>query len=232
MQTIVSISFFKYRYINQLWALPQMKFAYDEIKRQKGNQFHKMLGTGGGKGFSIIPDFSIYALLIVWDNMVNAHTFFDNAEVFKNFKDHAYEHWTILMIPLKSHGKWSGINPFAADPNISLGNKPLAVITRASINRRKFWHFWRSVPSVNKEISHQQDLLFTKGIGELPFVEQGTFSIWKNKEAMIKFAYQSPAHKQAIKKTKKLEWYDEELFAQFVPVESFGLWKGIDPLCK
>ena len=227
MKTIASISFFRYKNINKLWALPQMRYTHKKIIKNKGIHFYKMMGTGGGDGFSLIPDFSTYALLIVWNDKLNTYDFFNQSEIYHEFKEHAHETWSIIMVPVHSHGKWSGINPFPAQRDYySSDTQPIAVITRASINRKKAWQFWRTVPHINQEVFQHRDLIFTKGIGEFPLIEQATFSIWKTKEAMVNFAYQSEAHKKAIIKTKLTGWYDEELFARFIPVDSIGKWKG------
>ncbi len=36
--------------------------------------FYKLLGTGAGEGFSLVPDFSTYAVLAVWNDYENAKT--------------------------------------------------------------------------------------------------------------------------------------------------------------
>lgn len=59
-------------------------------------------------------------------------------------------------------------------------------------------------------------LIFSVGIGELPLIQQATFSIWENIEAMTDYAYKSPQHKKVIQMTQKINWYKEELFARFL----------------
>ena len=61
-------------------------------------------------------------------------------------------------------------------------------------------------------------------------IQMATFSIWKNMEALKKFAYQSEAHKVAIQKTRELDWYSEEMFCRFQPYQSLGTWEGKNPL--
>jgi heme-degrading monooxygenase HmoA len=53
-----------------------------------------------------------------------------------------------------------------------------------------------------------------------------TFSLWKDFEAVKEFAYISEQHKEAIRKTRKNEWYREELFSRFHPYKSSGTWQG------
>jgi heme-degrading monooxygenase HmoA len=68
------------------------------------------------------------------------------------------------------------------------------------------------------------------GIGEMPYIKQATFSVWESKEAMKQFAYQMAQHTAVIKKTKKENWYSEDMFVRFRPVKTFGSIKGNDPL--
>jgi hypothetical protein len=73
-------------------------------------------------------------------------------------------------------------------------------------------------------------LLFTKGIGEVPFLQMATFSLWKDKQSLMDFAYKSREHTEAIAKTRSLDWYNEELFSRFEPYRSKGTWDGVPSL--
>jgi hypothetical protein len=75
-------------------------------------------------------------------------------------------------------------------------------------------------------------LIYTKGIGEAPLVQMATFSIWESLDALKNFAYTSPEHKEAIRKTRQIDWYKEEMFARFQPYQSTGVWCGHNPLNK
>lgn len=46
----------------------------------------------------------------------------------------------------------------------------------------------------------------------------------------MEFAYKSKDHQNAIKKTRQLDWYKEELFSRFQPYRSEGTWNGKVPL--
>ena len=61
--------------------------------------------------------------------------------------------------------------------------------------------------------------LWFKGIGELPFIQQATFSIWENLESVTNFAYKDLNHSDIVKKTKKRKWYKEDLFSRFVIID-------------
>lgn len=75
-------------------------------------------------------------------------------------------------------------------------------------------------------IQGREGLLFAIGIGEVPIVQQATFSLWENSRLMQQYAYRSPHHKEVVKRTRELGWYKEELFARFHPYRSEGEWDG------
>jgi len=46
---------------------------------------------------------------------------------------------------------------------------------------------------------------------------------------MKSFAYSLSEHKTVIRKTRDEKWYSEELFARFIPLQTAGTLKGINP---
>ena len=75
--------------------------------------------------------------------------------------------------------------------------------------------FWKSVPKASLAIKNAEGVEWFKGIGEWPFIQQATFSVWDNLESVKNFAYNKGAHSEIVKKTKKRNWYSEDLFARF-----------------
>ena len=195
------------------WAFKQMVYAHAQLKKC-GNEFYKLLGSGGGEGFSLLPDFGTYILLQTWPDEAVATRFFKSNPLFLEYLDMCSECRVIHARAYKADGTWNGINPFLnqegnAEPDM------LGVLTRASIKPALLWQFWRYVPGVSKKIFQSPGLIFAKGIGELPLVEQATFSLWEQQKAMQHFAYKQKEHAAVVKKTRELNWYSEELFARF-----------------
>lgn len=190
-----------------------------------GLVFFKMLGSGGGNGFSIWPNFGVYGLLGVWEEEAAARTFFREHELMQAYEKKARNSWTVFLKTAKVHGRWDGEVPFIENTDYDK-SRPLAVLTRATIRRKNLWQFWRFVPPVSRSMSqHRKGLLFSVGIGELPLVQQATFSIWQNAEAMMDYAYRSHHHARVVKRTREVGWYAEELFARFHPYDSIGSWE-------
>jgi heme-degrading monooxygenase HmoA len=212
---IVSITFFEYPKKNRWWAFNQMQLAISPLKNARGNKSFKLMGTGGGFGFSLKPDLSTYALLMVWEDLEAAQNF-SLSESYLRFNQQCKSNFTYWMRCIQSHGTWNGSNPFTASNEKTDG--PIMVITRARVKFRKVFQFLKHVPLTSHSAENAEGLLYTKGIGEWPAIEQATFSYWKKRELMEAYAYRS-GHKEVIKKVKEEGWYKEELFARFVPMK-------------
>ena len=227
---ITTISFFKYTSLrNKFWGLKMMQFAHKSLAKTSGLSFYRLLGSGKGRGFNPLPDWSVYCLIQVWESEEDAHTFFNSSNLMKQYKVHTDELFTLYMKNISVSGTWIGKTPFKKvvdlDPDL-----PIAVITRATIKWNWLLRFWKYVPTSQQGLDGNEGLIYTKGVGEIPIVQMATFSLWQNFEAVKQFAYKSKQHQEAIKKTRKNNWYREELFARFQPYKSTGTWEGKDLL--
>ncbi len=202
-----------------------MQFAHKALNALRGQIFYKLMGSGRGAGFNPFPDWSVYALLQVWDSEADADAFFTNAELIRHYRAHTEQMWTVYMKNILARGAWSGGNPFTPAEDLDPSNRRIAVITRATIKWHKLIPFWRYVPRSQQSLQDNPGLLFTKGIGEAPVVQMATFSIWKDLESLNAFAYQSRPHIGAIQRTRDLKWYKEELFSRFQPYRYEGEWE-------
>jgi hypothetical protein len=220
---ITTLTFFKYQGIyNKVWAFGMMQFAHGSLAQVKGQTFYKLMGSGKGLGFNPLPDWSVYSLLQVWEKEEDAEFFFSNAKLMQRYRQHCVGYQTYFLKNLISRGKWSGQNPFQPHSEPDKDNPYVAVITRATIKWSKLFRFWAYVPTAQQFLQNNPDLLYTKGIGEMPILQMATFSLWRNKEAIQKYAYQNKEHATAIQMTRTLDWYREELFARFQPYRTKG----------
>ena len=202
-----------------------MRLAYAELKNTQGLKFHKQLGSGAAQGFSIWPDWQVYAQLMVWESRAAFNQFLEKSSYYQENLRQSKEYLHVLLQPNQSKGTWNGIQPFHTSKEASSESDYMAVITRASIRPMKMLSFWYNVPAVSKHINEQKSLVFAKGVGEWPLIEQATFSIWNKKEAMQDFAYQQKEHREVIKKTREKDWYSEEMFVRFQVLDYFGTWQ-------
>lgn len=225
---LVTLSFFRYRGIkHQWWAMRQMQQSRKALSQIPSLDFFKLLGSGSGNGFSIWPDFSVYAVLCVWKSQLAARKALRNYPVFLNMQAKAVDQFTVYMQSIKCKGSWDQHQPFDSKASHQ-EDEPLAVITRASIAPKKLFSFWRRVPSVSRRLESVAGVAFSKGIGEIPLLEQATFSIWKSRKHMIDYAYRGKKHREMIKKTYEMNWYTEELFSEFKLLKVEQDWPGLD----
>lgn len=203
-----------------------------QLDQVPGLLFHKLLGSGQGKGFSIKPNFRRYGLMCTWESEEAADEFLERSELMLEYRLHTQEIWTVKLIPTQAHGLWDGKQPFTPQLQESVQTGPIAVLTRASINWRALPQFWRFTPKVSQSLEKAAGLICSIGLGELPLIRQATFSVWESLDAMKTYAYRDGLHQEVIKRTRAEKWYSEELFARFIPMESTGLWNGVDPLAS
>lgn len=203
------------------WAFGQM--GRRTLENPEGTLFSKMLGTGRN-GFSVIPDFQQYTFLASWESRQHADAFFASF-VFSDYAAQASEYHTLYLQPIQSHGRWDGIEPFLVSEDIEKGyNGPVVVLTRAKINFTKLVEFWRDVPKAQASLTDSEGVLLALGMGTVPLVEQATVSIWENVDAVKRYAYQKPGHREVVQHARQGDWFSEELFARFVPI---GEWRHI-----
>lgn len=206
-----------------------MNRAHGYLQGVNGLSFYRLMGSGKS-GFNPLPNWSVYALIMVWDSEKQAEDYFHASELFDLYQQHTEECYTIYLSSIRSKGEWSGINPFESKDRVADGNEKILVLTRATIKWRYLFKFWKYVPHSQKALESNPGLIYTMGIGEAPLVQMCTLSLWKNTESLEDFAYNQRGHQNAIAMTRTLDWYKEELFARFVAYRSEGTWYGKDLL--
>lgn len=219
---VTLIIFFEIKgFKNQYWTFSQMVLAYSKLKNVDGIEFFKSLGTGGGNGFDLTPSFTNYCWLMVWESEKHAREFLQNNLYFKIYRERCVSGQVLFLENILSHGLWSNLNPFEKAHDYIEDSKVL-VLTRARIKLSKLLQFWLKVGMTVKKLYSFSDLELAVGVGEFPLIQQATISIWKNKDAMNKFAYKDATHHEIIKLTRKYNWYREELFARFQIVDEIN----------
>lgn len=226
---VTTLSLFRFRGPwNKFWAFMHMGLAPAAITRLPGSGFLKMLGVGRDAAFHPAPNFGIYAILATWDGLDDARSALEGSDIFRRYRAHADEHWSVYLTATRSKGSWDAAEPF--EPNGARGRGPVGILTRASIDRRKLIPFWRSVPAVSEMVPEGAPLRFRIGMGEKPVVQLMTFSIWDDLEAAHAFAYRDGAHLETMRHARKDDWFSEDLFVRFAILDAQGTWEGARPL--
>jgi hypothetical protein len=178
------------------------------------------MGCGKNGTFDIVPDLSQWAILATHkldtsvSNKKNLSSLYGNfiAQWISLFASH---HITFLLDPIAGHGSWDGKQPFGDLPHKNNHSGTIVTLTRASIRLTKLHHFWKHVAPVAQEMTKAKGLIYSVGIGEVPWIKQATVSVWESEESMKQFAYGTQKHNEVIQKTRKEKWYSEDMFVRF-----------------
>lgn len=221
------------------WAgMSSMAYFRLPLMFKKNISFYKLLGCGKNGTFDKTPDLRQWGIIAVHRTLPEVKT--DNKDQFHQqvygstlyhwWKTFNCETWTIVMQPTESHGVWDGKKVFGDLPKNSDYDGMTAVLTRATIHLNKLQAFWSNVDIAASGMASAEGFITSLGVGEIPWVKQATFSIWQSKTLMRQFAYKMKDHAEVIKKTRKENWYKEEMFTRFKVLASYGTLNGHDPL--
>ncbi|MEM0900249.1 MAG: spheroidene monooxygenase [Pseudomonadota bacterium] len=213
---------------SRLWAFAQMGMAKSAFDVIDGVEFHKLMGTGAGAGFSTRPNFSVYAWLAVWRDVDAARDAMENAPIIQNYKSRTDETMTLYLNPIRTRGEWSSMTPFTVGDTVQSGETVVA-LTRATLRASKAPAFWSRVPAISDAVEADSHQGFMLGMGEVPYLHQVTFSVWTDEAAMRSFSLNSPTHGEAVKAAYTDGWFKEYLFARFNLVDIEGDWSRFDP---
>ncbi len=219
---VVTVTVLKYRPGGRYRAFANVGRWMMRPFKTEGLRFQKLLGSG--QNFGLMPNWSTYVFLGVWDTEQQARDFFQTA-AWQFYLEKTEATGTLWLQPFKSQGQWDGQNPFPIEATLSPAQpgQPVAVLTRATIRMRALPDFWRHVPQARQRLKdHQKDLLFSIGVGEKPVVQQATISVWRDAAAVEQFAYRQSGHKEIVRLTRQRKWYTEELFARFTVLSMEG----------
>lgn len=207
-------------------AMARLGLDRRRLDRVPGLRFWRLLGTGDGSATGPGADLHRTAMFAVWDDdaALEAHLIRTAPRIVA-----ADESWHVRLRAIGGHGSWRGVDVLTQLAPARSATGPVAVVTRAAVRGRAWRSFRRAGPVVSDELQTADGLLAVVGFGEAPFGRLGTFSLWRDVDAVRAFA-RLPQHREVVRRTRDEHWYGEELFARFEPYGSSGRWDGRDPL--
>lgn len=223
---IVALTITKFRNYNIPFAFLGMAILRLPLWLNKKCKFWKLMGSGKNAQVDLAPDFKHWAILTTWEGRTDCDAFYTNSFALKWFRMFGVEEFTVLLKPLSSHGLWSGKQPFIVENKGENAGKRVAVITRAAIRFGKLKEFRSNIKRAAEEMRKADGFVLSAGIGENPFFDQATFSVWESLDSMKNYAYKSVDHSDVIKLTRARQWYSEELFARFEILKCVGSLNG------
>ncbi len=225
MQATLTIIRYRKRFIPL--ALLSMAVFHIPFWIRRDIIFYKLMGSGKSGSFDKVPDLQQWAIFTVQQqvNREQLHPGF----ISKWLRFFSCEVCSFILEPLDSKGKWDGVALFENTPKTG-HTGAVAVLTRATIRLSRLKNFWKNVPAVSENVKKADGFILSFGVGEIPWVKQATFSIWKNMDLMKAFAYSTRQHAEVIRKTHKEQWYTEEMFTRFKIIACTGTLYGKNPL--
>jgi len=223
---IAALTITKFRWFSIPFAFLGMAILRIPLWLNSDCKFWKLMGSGKDGQVDLAPDFKHWAIITAWDNKQACDQFYANSFPMKWFRFFGSETFTVLLKPLSSHGLWSGRQPFTFEKEYQPVSSQIAVITRARINFDKLKEFKSNIKRAADEMKKSEGFILSAGVGENPYLDQATFSIWENAESMKNYAYKSFDHADIIKLTRTRKWYSEDLFARFEILELQGIFNG------
>lgn len=233
MSTVATLTVVRYSPARAVLGAVRVATDARRLARTPGLRFAMSMGTGSGIGFSAKPDLRTWALFATWES-ADAWDRFRAASPLLRRHDAREEVYSLLLAPAGAHGRWGGAEPFGPLGGVSplTDDEPAAVLTRARIRPTRARRFWSRVAPVDHTLRDRPGLLLTLGFGEVPWLRQGTLSVWRTRAAMEAWAYGTPAHAETVRRTREEGWYAEELFARLRFLRSYGTLRGRDPLAS
>ena len=73
---IACFTFFRYKGTNKKWGFGQMFKARPDLDKIENLKFYKLVGLGGGTGYSLKTNFESFGIFTVWDDPTHADRFF------------------------------------------------------------------------------------------------------------------------------------------------------------
>ncbi|WP_462321586.1 aminodeoxychorismate lyase [Halochromatium sp.] len=173
----------------------------------------RLMGCGGGDGFSILPDPRTYCLMSGLPDPAEDQRL-RQSRFYRRIARPSQAQLHIELKPISGHGSWDGREPFAYSGERSIDG-PLAVLTHARVHSNQVRPFWRAVPQIREHLRQAPGCLFHIGFGERPLRTLATFSLWQDIEQMRAFAYHQTPHHRTLRAARQEDWLSESIFARF-----------------
>jgi spheroidene monooxygenase len=173
----------------------------------------RLMGCGGGDGFSIWPDPRTYCLLSALPDASDDQRL-RHSRFYQRIAAPSQAQLHVELRPISGHGTWDGKEPFHYSGERSIEG-PLAVLTHARVRYAHVPSFWRAVPAIRQHLRQAPGCLFHIGFGEGPVRTLATFSLWRDREQMGAFAYHQSPHHRTLRAARSEDWLSESIFVRF-----------------
>ncbi|MCG5526278.1 aminodeoxychorismate lyase [Ectothiorhodospira haloalkaliphila] len=180
----------------------------------------RLMGCGGGDGFSILPDPRTYCLLSGLPDPADDQRL-RQSRFYRRIAGPSEAQLHIELRPISGHGTWAGREPFEYSGERATDG-PVAVLTHARVRRNRVRSFWSAVPAIRRHLHQVPGCWFHIGFGETPLRTLATFTLWQDTEQMRAFAYHKSPHHRTLRAARQQDWLSESIFVRFRVVNVTG----------
>lgn len=214
------------------WALARLARGAGSLGPVPGLRFARVLGSGRGGGFGLVPGLDCQGVFATFDEMAQAEAFATGSAAARAYRERALEHFFLVLRATSSRGSWAGqaMAPGGATGAAPLPDPdpgPVVALTRAAIKPARMLEFWRHSPPAEADLAGAPGCRLAVGLGEAPLLRQATVSVWDSVQAMDGYARHG-AHQRAIRASWGGGYFSEWMFVRFELQHAQGRWHGAD----
>lgn len=137
------------------------------------------------------------------------------------------EHLALTLRPVQSFGSWGGEDPIAGERS-EPSPGPVALITHSRTRPRRLARFLVADGPVVRTLESAPGRLWSDGfVDDLPRLDTGTLSLWRDTAAATAFAYSPGVHQSAVRSQRDGGWFSESWFARFAIEDAHGSWGSV-----
>ena len=219
------------------WGWMRLVSGPSAYKSVPGLLGAKVMGSGHDGSFTLRPSATHQGLLCRFEEVDAAMDFLHGQQV-QEYRERARECWAGVMAVTSARGQWDQQAWGLSDAHsqalsarwqqrlpMATEDRPLAVLTRASIHPAKAAAFWRHAPATQASLQAAEGCLLSMGLGEAPLVRQCTFSLWQDESVMLRYAREG-AHQQASAAAYKSGFFSESMFVRMRVLRMAGTRMG------
>ena len=172
-----------------------------------------------------------WGLLCGWETPEARDQFLGEPGRLAPFVRDAREAWSVSLDTVRVvQGEWRGWQPSSDGIEPLTRDEPVAVITYGQVRPRYLPAFHWNNRKVVREMNANPGNVLGLGLADGP-VTRATFSIWRSKGDVVRFAYGAGGvHDPIQRRSLETGWGGDYFFGRFRPVASSGTWDGSDPL--
>jgi hypothetical protein len=177
------------------------------------------------------PRPTCWALLCGWRTAEARDEFVGDGGGLRRFVDGAREAWSVSLETVRVvFGEWHGWRPSTDGVPPLAADEPLMVMTYGRFRPRYLPAFAWNNRKVVRAVAADPALAMKVGLAD-DALARCTFSLWRSKDAVVRFAYgRDGVHDPIQRRSLAVPWATDYFFARFRPVASAGTWGGRDPL--